>query len=68
MPSSLVTGAVKGLLNIAERLTIRKGAVVVFEEGTPEPDDPAEGTIYFDSDDGSLKLFVNGGWVTVTTS
>lgn len=66
MPSSFVTGAVKGLLNIAEKLTIRKGAVIVFQEGTAEPADPATGTLWFDSANSVLKFYDGSDWVTLT--
>lgn len=68
MPSSLVTGAVRELFNIGRKLTIRKGAVIVFKSGTAEPDDPEEGTLWFDSANGVLKLYVDDAWETISAA
>lgn len=65
MPSSLVTGAVKGLLNISKKLTVKKGAVIVFESGTTEPASPVKGTVYFDSTANVLKLWNGTVWVNL---
>ena len=66
MPSSLVNGAVKGLLNISKKLTIRKGAVIVFESGiTADPANPVKGTVYFNSSTNVLRLYNGSAWVNL---
>ena len=65
MPSSLVTGAVKGLFNISKKLTIKKGAVVQFEAGTTQPADPVEGMLWYDSTANALKLYNGTAWVAL---
>ena len=66
MPSSLVSGLVRDLMNIGKKLIIRKGAVIVFESGiTADPANPVKGTVYFNSSTNVLRLYNGSAWVNL---